>query len=217
MRLHLALLLATTATGLAAQDVAIARGEAFELHLHGGSERVAKQALEVVEPVWPIVCKVFGSPDARPERLLEVHLYRDVDGYLRADRELTGGRFGPNQAMSHWNSKSAHVAMQPPCTDALLDRLGLPLQTEAMLAWEACHIARFELCPNFRSHPGWFHDGLAATTAQQVLRQRHPKMGEQPFFTQRWRRVRRLADDGDLLAVAPLLGDETHGMAMRSA
>jgi len=206
---------AALAAGLVAQDVAVAKGEHFELHFHGGDERVARQALAVVEPVWPLVCEVFGADTERPEQPLEVHLYRDVDGYLAADRKLTGGRFGPNQAMSHWNSKSAHVAMQPPCADAMLARHGLPLQTEAMLAWEACHIVRFELCSNFRSHPGWFHDGLAATIAQRALQKLHPKMGEQPFFTQRWWRVRRLADEGDLLPVRLLLTDETHGLSMR--
>lgn len=215
MKLGGVLAVVALAAGAVCQDVAVATGRCFELHYHGGDERAAKQALAAVEPVWPLVCDVFGVDRARPEAPLEVHLYREVDDYLRADRRLTGGRFGPNQAMSHWSSKSAHVAMQPPCSDAVLRRRGLPLQTQAMLAWEACHIARFELCENFRVHPGWFHDGLAATVAQQVVRGRHPGMGEQPFFTQRWRRVRRLAEDDSLVGVTMLLRDETPGLSMR--
>lgn len=203
------------AFGLVAQDVSVAKGRCFELHLHGGDERIAKQALAAVEPVWPAVCDAFGVEQRRPAEPLRVHLYLDVDDYRAADRRLTGGRFGPNQAMSHWNSKSAHVAMQPPCPPAVLREHGLPLQTQAMLAWEACHVVRFELCPNFRVHPGWFHDGLAATVARRVLRERHPEMGEQPFFTQRWSRVRRLADDGELIGVRQLLVDETQDLSMR--
>ncbi|MCK5942113.1 MAG: hypothetical protein KAI24_09105 [Planctomycetes bacterium] len=209
-------------TALVAQAVVV-EGACFALHyeLAGAGEpdaddrRLAAEALAAIEPVWPAVCAAFGVQRDAPDERLHVHLYRDLDGYLRADRRLTGGRFGPNQAMSHWNTRSAHVAMQPPCNDAALRAAGLPLQTQAMLAWEACHLVRFELCPNFRLHPGWFQDGLAAVTARQVLRGRHPLDDEQPFFTQRWWRVRRLAEQDDLLHARLLLTDETRDLSMR--
>ena len=190
-------------------------GQFFTVTCEGGDERMAEQALAVVEPVWPLVCAAFGVAAKQPKQPLLVVLYRTVDGYLKADQRLTGGKFQPNQAMSHWDSLSAHVALQPPCDDAVLQQHGLPLQTQAMLCWEACHIARFELCPNFRVHPGWFHDGLAATTAQRVLHDLHPEMGEQPFFTQRWWRARRLVDAGQMPKVAALLADNTEGLEMR--
>lgn len=192
-----------------------ASGKHFTVTCEGGNERMAKQALAVVEPVWPLVCAAFGSSQAQPKEKLSVVLYRDLDGYLTADQRLTGGKFGPNQAMSHWVSKSAHVAMQPPSDDERLAQHGLPLQTQVMLAWEACHLVRFETCPNFRGHPGWFQDGLAATIAQQVLRKLHPRMGEQSFFTQRWWRVRRLLTAGEMPSVSALLADQTQDLEMR--
>ncbi|MFT4513498.1 MAG: hypothetical protein ACI89X_001905 [Planctomycetota bacterium] len=210
----LALPLLLSMQGALAQAPSVS-GNYFTVTYEGGDERMAKQALAVVEPVWPLVCAAFGVKRARPKERLSVVLYRDVDGYLKADQKLTGGKFGPNQAMSHWDSKSAHVAMQPPCDDGSLAEHGLPFQTQVMLAWEACHIVRFELCPNFRSHPGWFHDGLAATTAKAVLRQLHPKMGQQSFFTQRWWRVRRLVEAGDMPSVSALLADQTQDLDMR--
>ena len=192
-----------------------ASGKYFTVTCEGGDERMAKQALAVVEPVWPLVCASFGSKQAKPKKLLSVVLYRSLAGYVQADQRLTGGKFGPNQAMSHWDSLSAHVAMQPTVVDDCLQQHGLPMQTQAMLAWEACHIARFELCPNFRSHPGWFYDGLAATTAQQVLSKLYPEMGAQPFFTQRWWRVRRLVSAGDMPTVSALLADQVQDLDMR--
>lgn len=192
-----------------------ARGAAFEVLCHGGDDALAAQALAAVEPVWPVVREFFGVENALPAAPLEVHLYRTVDGYLAADRERTGGRFQPNLAMFHWNTRSAHVALQPPCSDAALIELGLPMQTQAMLAWEACHVARSELCPNFRAHPGWFLDGLAATTAARVLQQRYPGLGPQPFFTQRLLRVQRLLGDGALPEVRALFADATDGLDMR--
>jgi hypothetical protein len=207
-------LLPWLAGGLVAQSP-IAIGKYFAVTCEGGDQQMAEQALKVVEPVWPLVCASFGLEEVALDEKLSVVLYRGVDGYLAADKRLTGGRFGPNQAMSHWASKSAHVAMQPPSSDASLAGCGLPMQTQVMLAWEACHIARFELCPNFRSHPGWFHDGLAATTSLRVLRQLDPQMGDQPFFTQRWWRVRRLVVAGDMPSVRALLADQTQDLDMR--
>lgn len=212
--LALALPLLLSAQGALAQ-APTASGKYFTVTCEGGDERMAKQALAVVEPVWSLVCAAFGCNQAKPDEKLSVVLYRDVDGYLKADQRLTGGKFGPNQAMSHWASKSSHVALQPPSDDGSLAQHGLPLQTQVMLAWEACHLVRFEICPNFRGHPGWFQDGLAATTAQQVLRQLHPNMGEQSFFTQRWWRVRRLLTAGKMASVSALLADQTQDLSMR--
>lgn len=198
-----------------ATDAPRALGKFFQVTCEGGTEEMARQALAVVEPVWPIVRKAFGLASARPQKPLPIYLYRTVDGYLAADQRLSGGKFQPNQAMSHWNTKSAHVAMQPPCSDECLESFGLPMQTQAMLAWEACHVARFELCANFRSHPGWFHDGLAATVAREALAEVHGELGEQPFFQQRWWRVRALAESGDLPNAAALLADQTQSLDMR--
>lgn len=216
-RLVTALLLAAVAVPLSAQRAPTTEveGQHFVVVCHGGDAALADRALAAVEPVWPLVCEAFGVPSTPPSTRLRVHLYRRAADYRAADRELTGGRFGPNQAMSHWDSRSAHIAVQPPCTDGFLRRFGLPLQTQAMLAWEACHVARFSICANFRQHPGWFVDGLAAMTARRAVAQRHPDVGGQPFFQQRWWRARRLAERGELPSLARLLADGVSGLAMR--
>ena len=208
------LLLCTT--GIAQGSAPIKKsGKFFTVIYDGGNERIAEQALAVIEPVWPLVCQSFGSELTKPQERLEVFLYRDGSGYRVADRRLTGGKFAANQAMSHWSSKSAHVALQPPCADRHLARNGLPMQTQAMLAWEACHVSRFEVCPNFRMHPGWFHDGLAAVTAREVLQKLHPKLVNQPFYTQRWRRVRRLIESKKMISLSDLLADRAGGLDRR--
>ena len=206
---------ALSAATAAAQADLVISGRCFEVRCSGVEERVAQQALATVEPVWQRVCAWFGVPPTPPRAPLSVYLYRDASDYRQADRRLTAGRFAPNQAMSHWGTKSAHVAVQPPCPDALLAARGLPLQTQAMLAWEACHIVRYELCENFRVHPGWFYDGLAATVSMRVLAQLHPGLGPQPFFEQRWVRARRLASTGDLPGVQQLVTDRIQGLQMR--
>src|SRR5690606_1368045 len=53
------------------------------------------------------------------------------------------------------------------------------------------------------------------TTAQAVLRSLHANLVAQPFFTQRWWRVRRLVDAHAMPEVSALLQDRTEDLDMR--
>lgn len=180
-------------------EVVERKGEAYVVRFDGGDERLADAALAAVEQVWPIVAELFGAQGAKPAKPLEVHLYRHTAGYEAAELRLTQGKFARNLAMAHHASRSAHVALQPPCTDETLRAVGLPPQTLTLLAWEAAHLARFELCPNFASHPDWLVDGVASHVAQRVsakLFGREPR--EIPFWSNDMVRVQALATAGKL-------------------
>lgn len=181
----------------------------YTLRLHGGDDTLAETALTVVDEVWPIVASAFGAPDAKPAKPLVVNLYRTTEGFRAADQALTGGKFQRNTAMAHWGTRSAHVALQPPCTDETLRAIGLPAQTIAMLAWEAAHVARFELCLNFEQHPDWLCDGLASWTAQQVLA-RHVACSAEalPSWSTDIARVQRLAAEKKLPPIDAVLADQ---------
>jgi len=187
-----------------AQDEVRATGTYYAVVGHGCDEAVLKRALPVVEAVWPLVADTFGVPDAKPEQPLLVHLYRTVDGYRAADQQLTNGKFRRNLAMSHHETRSAHVALQPPCTDETLRALGLPRLTVAMLAWEATHVARYELCPNYRDHPDWFCDGLASSVAARVLAAPPEAL---PFCSNDMVRTQRLLAEEKLPPVKAFLAD----------
>jgi hypothetical protein len=191
-------------------------GDRYALICHGGDEALAGRALAVVEEAWPIVAETFGVPDAKPERLLEVHFYRTVEGYQAADDALTGGKFRRNLAMSHWDTRTAHVALQPPCRDETVRALGLPPLTVVLLAWEAAHVARYELCANFRDHPQWFGDGLAASVAAKVVTSRHPSpLGAVPYWANDMARVQRLLAEGKLPPARSILSDEVDDLDLR--
>jgi len=175
---------------------------------HDGDETLAEQALAVADAVWPIVADAFGVPDAKPEHPLDVHLYRTIEGYQAADQKLTGGKFRRNLAMSHFDTRSAHVALQPPCSDEALRALGLPSLTVTMLAWETTHVARFELCPDFQAHPEWFTDGFAAWVASEVLAAQRPATREAtPMWAQDIGRVQSLRAARKLPPVRSILSD----------
>jgi hypothetical protein len=166
---------------VAQEGAVVARaGVHFTVHCHGGDEALAEAALAAVEAAWSPAAGLFGGLDQVPATPLPVHLYRTVAGYVAADRELTSGKFERNLAMTHWGSRSAHVALQPPLTDEALRALGLPAQTLELLAWEATHLVRLHLCPNAQDHPHWFVDGLAATTGRAIREALRPTGAEPP-------------------------------------
>jgi hypothetical protein len=113
--------------------------------------------------------------------------------------------------MCHWESKSAHVALQPPCTDAALRAFGLPPQTEILLAWEATHAARLTLCSNYADHPEWFIDGFAhsvagaATTAADGGKRADEAL---PFWSTGMLRVQRLQSARKLPPSRAIVADE---------
>jgi hypothetical protein len=149
----------------------VQKGTFFEVHCHGGDQALAARALAVVEPVWGQVAKMAGKPDARPKKPLPVHLYRTIAGYEAAELRLTKGKFARNLAMTHHASESAHVALQPPCSDETLRALGVPVLTLELLAWEATHLARRSLLGTQGQHPMWLIDGLAAHVGRASARQ----------------------------------------------
>jgi hypothetical protein len=186
-------------------------GKHYVLSCHGGDEKLAQSALDAVEAVWPIVAGIFGAkPDSTPKQPLAVHLYRAIADYEAADMRLTQGKFQRNLAMTHWGTWSSHVAVQPPCKDEALRAIGLPGQTVALLAWEACHLAHNELCPDLVDHPSWFTDGLAAYVAGQVLEQQYPCGGAEaaPFCATQMTQVQRLQLDKKLPSASNILADK---------
>lgn len=205
----LSLLLAPSPAQETATDEVVKTGTCFVVHCHGGDETLAERALAAIEPVWPRVAAAFGQKDRKPGHPLEVHLYRTIAGYQAADMRLTNGKFQRNLAMTHSGTNSAHVALQPPCSDEALRAIGMPGETAELLAWEATHVARQELLANSANHPMWLVDGLAAFTAREVFAasQSLPGAGALPDASTDVLRVQRLLTEKRLPPASAILAD----------
>jgi hypothetical protein len=185
-------------------------GDHFAVILDFENEAIAQAALEQVEKLWGPAADLYGLPKGARRDKLEVHLYRDAAAYRRADTRLTGGKFQRNQAFAHWNTKSAHVALQPYVSDAVLARVGLPHLTRNMLLHEAAHIVRYTAMKNFRSHPDWFEDGIAMALAQEVLA---PDAWQAvPLYATFAVRAQRGLERGEMPAAAAILADDTDAL-----
>jgi hypothetical protein len=196
------------------------RGDVFLLRYHGVEESAAvdaqaEQALSTIERTWPRVCQLLGAPATKPAAPLAVNLYRTIAGYAAADRRLTGGKFERNLAMTEHAGGTAHVALQPPCSDETLRAVGLPGATLSLLAWEAVHAARHHLCPNHAFHPMWVVDGLASFVAREAAcAELDVDAASFPLFATHAAVARDLATARKLPPLKDLLGDRIDDLAM---
>ncbi len=195
---------------VAEEETTRQRGKHFEVVLHFESKRCAREALEVVEALWTHAAEFYDLRERKPEKLLEVHLYRDIADYEAAEAKLTKGAFKRNLAFAHFDTKSAHVSMQPEVSDDVLQQQGLPLQTRNLLAHEAAHVVRYAMLPNFRDHPDWFEDGAAQWLKYETLLGLKLIDGieEDPMSSRAIGRVQKALADGRLPSVAALLEDK---------
>ena len=190
------------------------QGDRFELVCHFSNEEAADQALQAIESVWPQAQKLYDLQEPEEGKLLTVHLYRDSAGYETAEMALTQGRFKRNLAFAHYDSMSAHVAMQPPLSDDALEQFGLPVQTLRLLAHEGAHLVRYSHMSNFRSHPGWLYDGAANWIDERVSTELKwlSSIEEDPKYSSNILNVQGLLKDRKLPTVEQILRDQTDSL-----
>jgi len=182
----------------------------FEVVCHFKSERASKDAAQVVEKVYEIAGQIYDLSRLKLEHPLQVNLYPTLQAYEEVDQTLAGGRFKRNQAFSDYATKSAHVALQPVISDAVLARGGLPMLTRRLIAHEAAHLLRYSLFENYRSHPRWFADGSASWIDQEVMESLGLSAGleHDPFTASGIVRVQALIADKSLPSTDQLLRGE---------
>ncbi|MBM4013501.1 MAG: hypothetical protein FJ293_00850 [Planctomycetes bacterium] len=204
---------ATDPPSVAAPTLLERRGAVFRLRYHGVEETPAavaqaEAALKLVERTWPIATRLLGADPKPPAAPLTVNLHRTIAGYEAAEQALTGGKFRRNLAMTAHADGSAHVALQPPCSDETLRAVGLPGLTLALLAWEATHVVRMHHCANHLGHPMWLVDGLASSVAREAMGAELTLPGFAiPQFAKHQQRSLDLATARKLPPLAEVLGD----------
>lgn len=141
---------------------------AFRIDVNLPSRDAANQAKQVAEKTWEIASRCYGcDPPSKP---LQGTIYRDTESYREMDQQLTDGQFQRNLAFAHFDSLSAHVALQPFVTDEGMVETGLPTLTAQLFSHELAHLVRYHSFPNtFRDHPTWLFHGMASWIDRQVV------------------------------------------------
>ncbi|MGH7152141.1 MAG: hypothetical protein ACREIU_15655 [Planctomycetota bacterium] len=189
-------------------------GKFFRIVCDFEGPRAAALALETAEATWPIAARLFGSPDARPEKPLDIHLFRTQAAYEKADADVGGGRFKENLCFAHAGSKAAYLLLQPQCSDDALAAIGLPLLTRRLLAHEAAHLVRYETIPSPDSHPGWLVHGAATWVEEEVLAALRltPGLEQDPESSTDLRRAADLLARNQLPGARQVFRDQVEGL-----
>jgi len=188
----------------------VRHGRHYEVHVHYEDEAAAEEMLAVCERAWPETLGLLGRDAQRePEWPLGVHLYPTKDSYADVESWLTKGHFRDNESFSHWNSRTAHVALAPPLPGAARELVVLSSQTREVLAHEAAHLAVYDAVPTYRWHPTWLGEGLAMDVELRVARELGllTDPGEHPRFSSNMLIVKRLLAEGRLPSVEAILTD----------
>ena len=98
----------------AGEETTRVEGAHFAVVAHLETAGLAEDALEQIEKLWKPASTLYGLAQGTEPKKLVVHLYRDAQDYEVAEEKLTGGRFRRNLAFAHFDTRSAHVALQRP-------------------------------------------------------------------------------------------------------
>lgn len=123
----------------------------------------------VVRAVEEQASLLFGKDVTESDDGATIELHLQYLDYKRIDKELNNGRFRRNWGFANGNVRQAHIALQPPVPTAMMDVVGLPLQTKIEIAHEAVHLCIYRAFPNHRSHTGWLSEGLSVYLAEQAI------------------------------------------------
>jgi hypothetical protein len=189
----------------------VAEGARFRVVLHfDAPAAVVAQVLETAEATWIVAADLFGGDVPPPGEPREIHVYRTVAEYQEVESKLAAGWFKDHLSFSDHATRSAHLVLQPPCSDATLAALGLPQLSRHLVAHEAGHLASYELWSSYRAHPAWFAEGFAISTGAIALERRGWSKGPErdPFLARGLVLARELVARGAFPEVARILRDD---------
>jgi hypothetical protein len=211
-RLLLVLLVAWSAPKSAfAGSESTRTGAHFRIVGHFDNDALASAALETAEATWSIAVELWG--ERAPERIepLSIHLYRTIPEFEAAEEKRTAGWFKETLSYSDHATRTAHIVVQPECSDARFKALGLPGLTRELVAHEAAHLASYVLwSKSYRSHPSWFAEGFAIWVGATALAKHGWSRGfeEDPYLARGLVVARELASRGELPRFDHILRDD---------
>ncbi|MFQ5501008.1 MAG: hypothetical protein ACE5EQ_01780 [Phycisphaerae bacterium] len=198
-----------------ADESSVATGDHYRIVCDFKNDRLARTALKTAEASRLFAVALYGEQEKSDDRQTStIHLYRNTDDYVKADKDITGGRFRKNLAFSSHKTQSSYIVLQPPCTDETLSSVGLPILTRYTIAHEATHLACYGAIPNHRSHPDWLSEGAAMWIAERALRvgKWTPSAERDPYESTRMQRAKDLLTKDRCPAIRQIIRDECNDL-----
>src|SRR5262245_13626458 len=185
-------------------------GPHFRVVNHVPIEALADDALVAAEAVWPLALEALGRKEKELESPLTTHLYPDQKSYEEGEAQLTKGALKGNLVFSHLASKSAHVLLQPSCSDEGLRAYAMRTLPRYLVAPEATHPDAYAFLPNALDHPDWFAEGAATYAGFQALEKlgQTRKQIEEPLSATSLQLCREMVAKGTLPTANGILSSE---------
>src|SRR5262245_11784618 len=111
-----ALIIAAVVHGVAAPvySGSVSAGPHVRMVCDFDDQNAADTARDTAEKAWVEAAGLWGRSAESVDSPRELHLYATIAEYEAAEAQIAQGRFKENLAFTSWDTKAAHVAMQPP-------------------------------------------------------------------------------------------------------
>ncbi|KAF0246942.1 MAG: hypothetical protein FD180_301, partial [Planctomycetota bacterium] len=154
-----------------------------------------KEARGALRHAFPSFCELGGvKPDKDAPYVLNVYQLREE--YLKADRELNGGRFANNGGFFSVDTGEAHLLMAPRVDPEFTERVPLTERMRTLIVHETSHMFWRRHVPWYSGAPQWALEGIAEYCAERELGKEALKG---VYFSTGLHALRRALDSGRLV------------------
>ncbi len=180
-----------------------AAGEPAKVEIAGthADETFRREARGALRLAWPVFCELAGVDPAQDKPYV-VNVYRDREEYLKADRDLNGGRFANNGGFFSIGDGKAHLLLAPRTEEAYTRRVPLTERMRGLLVHEASHMFWRRHVAWYEGAPQWALEGVAELCAE---REAAGRSSDHLYFSAGLRTLRRAAETGRLIPLEDLL------------
>lgn len=202
-------LAAILAALLAASAPDVRAGSAVDVRLHFPDAALRRDAEGIAARARGAAVRAWGGS---PERVGAVHVHRTWADWAAVERRLTGGEFAAQGAFTSRATGDAHIALQPPLEDVVLERIGLPQLTRRLIAHETAHVVVHGMSAAPERHPSWLAEGVACVVADEALGV--VDVAADPMASTRAARCRGLLEEGRLPHLLDVVDDRLAGLSL---
>lgn len=164
-------------------------------------EAFLREASKALEPAWTVF-RELGGAKPKDDDPYVLHVYTLRDEYLKADRDLNGGRFANNGGFFSIDTGEAHLLMAPRVEPAFTGRVPLTERMRTLIVHETSHMFWRRHVAWANGAPQWALEGMAEYCAERAAGKGALRG---VYFATAVHSIRRAAASGRLLPLEDLV------------
>jgi hypothetical protein len=161
-----------------------------------------KEARGALRHAFPAFCEL-GNVKPEKDAPYVLNVYEQRDEYLKADRELNGGRFANNGGFFSVDTGESHLLMAPRVEPEFTERVPLTERMRTLIVHETSHMFWRRHVDWYNGAPQWALEGAAEYCAERELGKEALKG---VYFSTGIHALRRAIASGRLLPLEDIVG-----------